>query len=125
MRTGVSTTRVALVRRNGIRRGGTRVSVRFLPNERDYCYAPVISKRQGNAVERNRVRRSIRGIMQRKGLQYPRGWYIIYYNDACSAYDHSAVEAELDSIASSIVQSHPGNCGNTVQNDSPLQRVTS
>ena len=126
MHTGVSTARVSLVRRHGIRRGGVRVSVRFLPHEKDYCYTPVISKRQGNAVERNRVRRSIRGIMQRKGLLYPRGWYIIYFNDSCSAYDLAAVEAELDSIAGSIARyNHPCDHGKSTQDDTPLQRVTS
>lgn len=104
MRNGLPTACVAITRRNGTRFGGTQVNIRFLSSPGNFRYTTVISKRQGGAVERNRIRRSIRGIMQRKFSQYPQGWYIVYYNDSCSAYNRMSIEKELDNIAALIAR---------------------
>lgn len=102
MRTGISTARVTRIRKHGIRYSGKCINVRFLPHRYEFRYAAVISKRQGGAVERNRIRRSIRGIMQTKAESYPTGWYLIYYNESCTAYDRRTAEADLDRVAGSI-----------------------
>ncbi len=81
MRFSVDSATAHLIRTNGIRRRTECVSIRFLPGD-DYRYSPVVSKKQGTSVRRNRLKRVIREIMRAGSGNFPTGSYLIYYNGA-------------------------------------------
>ncbi len=76
-----------------IRTGGTYVrsgliSLRYLPDD-SYRYSPVVSKKQGTSVRRNRIKRVIRDIMRAGKDTFPAGSYLVYYNGASATVTHS------------------------------------
>ena len=71
-------------------------------SDRQYRFSVVISKKQGNAVERNRVKRVIRELMRLKKGIYPEGLYLIYYKATCSKFCRQLVESELDNSMKKI-----------------------
>lgn len=81
------------------------ISVRYLRDE-GYRYSAVVSKRQGKAVSRNRVKRIIREIMRAGAGTLPSGSYLIYYNRACSEADGKIMAAEIGSLAAKIREIH-------------------
>ena len=64
----------------------------------DYRFSAVVSKKQGAATERNRVKRIIRELMRCKKDIYPPGLYLIYYRGLCKDFNRSQVERDLDII---------------------------
>ncbi len=77
------------------------LSVRYIPRD-EYRYAPVVSKKQGNAVKRNRVKRVIRRIMSINRDRFPKGYYLIYYRCPCSDMNSCLLEKSLNTIADQI-----------------------
>ncbi|MCE5252440.1 ribonuclease P protein component [bacterium] len=77
------------------------VSVKFL-SENQYRYSPVISKKQGNAVQRNRIKRIIRDIMTSGRINYPKGMYIIYLNAPCSDAKRDILLHEINVLIENI-----------------------
>jgi len=79
------------------------VSIRHLKHEQ-YRYTPVVSKKQGGAVGRNRVKRVIREIMRINRERFPKGLYLIYYNGDCANFDRDAVLGEIEELVERITQ---------------------
>ncbi len=98
MRTGVPTPIARRVRETGISERGDRLSIRFLSAE-DYRYTPVLSRRQGTSVERNRVKRVIRELMRTAEGRYPSGRYMVFVRGQCADFDRTAAANELDLLA--------------------------
>jgi len=73
------------------------LSVKYVPSKQ-YRYSPIISKKKGNAVKRNRVKRIIRDIMTSSKSSYPGGLFLIYFNGHCDTADHETIRKELDEI---------------------------
>jgi len=69
----------------------------------DYLFSVVISKKQGESTERNRVKRAIREIMLRKQEYYPTGHYLVYYRGDCKDFDRNIVIDNLDEIMRKIM----------------------
>ena len=73
---------IGRIRRHGKTIREESITVRYL-HGKSYKYSPVISKKQGNAVKRNKVKRIIREIMLSNREKYPEGYYLLYFNDQC------------------------------------------
>ncbi len=95
MHFSVDTKTAAQIRENGrlIRFG--MVSIRYLIHD-SYIYSPVVSKRQGSAVERNRVKRVIRDIMQKGTGRYPEAAYLVFFNGPCSSLNREILTKDID-----------------------------
>ena len=78
------------------------VTVKYFAHK-DYRYSPVISKKQGNAVKRNSVKRLIRNIMTSNKKHYPKGLYLIYFNGQCNTINRENLIADLSSIMNKIL----------------------
>ena len=66
----------------------------------DFRYSVVVSKKQGNAVARNRVKRRIRAMLGSLPHPRPDGHFLIYYRGDCSAFNHDRVANDLEHILS-------------------------
>ncbi|MBN1291249.1 MAG: ribonuclease P protein component [Candidatus Latescibacteria bacterium] len=89
------------IRSDGSTYRSDTVTVKYVETD-DYRYSPVISKKQGNAVKRNRVKRIIRHVMTSKKCVYPRGLYFIYVNKDCALIDYPMILDELNNITKKI-----------------------
>ena len=85
----------------GIYHHAPSINVKYLESK-DYLFSVVISKKQGAASERNRVKRVIREIMRCNNGIYPPGFYMIYYNGKCSFFNRIKVMSDLDEIMRKI-----------------------
>ncbi len=77
------------------------VSIKYLKSEQ-YKYTAVVSKKQGNSAQRNRVKRIIREIMRNRHGIYPSGFYLIYYNKRCGDFDRDELMIDLDKTVAKI-----------------------
>ncbi|MDP8217820.1 MAG: ribonuclease P protein component [Candidatus Theseobacter exili] len=93
------------IRKNGFFKHDVSLSVKYLP-EKDYRYTPVISKRQGTSVARNRVKRVIRELMRCNEHLYPAGLFMVYFNRQCSQFNRKKVSLEIDEAIKYIAQQH-------------------
>ena len=95
MHDGIPQTLIKKVIGGGLYLRGSSLSVKYLQNN-DYRFSPVVSKKQGNAPQRNRVKRIIRDYMRGKRKVYPAGHYLIYYNGACESLNREQAVCDLD-----------------------------
>jgi ribonuclease P protein component len=77
------------------------LSVKYL-RENEYHFSVVVSKKQGKASERNRVKRVIREILRLNPFYFPDGSYMVYYNKKCSDLIRSSILADLETIGKKI-----------------------
>jgi len=101
MHFSVTTQSVKKVREcgNSIRSGS--VTVKYITHK-EYRFTPVISKKQGNAVKRNKVKRIIRNIMMSCRNKYPQGLYMIYFNRQCDEANRNNLMKEISGIMNKI-----------------------
>jgi len=91
------------IRENGFSKHAGSISVKYLP-EHDYRYTPVISKRQGTSVARNRVKRIMRELMRCNEHRYPAGLFLTYFNRQCSQFNRKKVSLEIDEVMKCIAE---------------------
>ena len=101
MRWGLSEKQVKITIRDGKIYRLKNLTVKYLFGD-DYLYSPVVSKSQGGAVERNRLKRVIRGIMSSNKSTYPNGSYLIYYYGACKAMKRKNLVETINAVAKRI-----------------------
>ena len=104
MRSGVTTPEAGAIRRTGTTVRGSAISIRHLASD-EYRYTPVISRRQGSSVARNRVKRVVRELMRLAADRFPTGLYFIYLNGPCGEFDRDTVARELGTLADRIAAS--------------------
>ena len=73
------------------------LTIKYLADEQ-YKYTVVISKKSGNAVQRNRVKRAIRDIMRQNRDKFQNGLYLMYYNKRCDNFDRESLLYDLEKI---------------------------
>lgn len=104
MESGVTTPEAGAIRRQGTTVRGTAISIRHLSSD-EYRYTPVISRKQGSSVARNRVKRVIRELMRQAADRFPTGLYFIYLNGSCEEFDRETVARELGTLTDRIAAS--------------------
>ncbi|MBT4483821.1 MAG: ribonuclease P protein component [Candidatus Latescibacteria bacterium] len=77
------------------------VNVKYLDGS-EYRYSAVLSRKQGSAVQRNKVKRAIREIMRLNEESYPPGFYIIFIKGQCKDFNRSRAKNDLDTISTNI-----------------------
>ena len=83
------------------------ISVKYILGS-EYRYTTIVSKKRGNAVERNRVKRVIRELMRMKKTSYPYGSYMIYYRRKCNTFNCKQIKSDLDLVMKRISQAASG-----------------
>ena len=78
------------------------LSIKFLPDNTLYKYTVVISKKQGNPVKRNRVKRIIREIMRCNRNRYLSGSYMLYVNKKCDQLKRDILVSDLEKAITKI-----------------------
>jgi len=63
-----------------------------------YRFSPVVSKKQGSAPERNRVKRIIRELMRAGEGAFPNGSYLIVCYGACGSLTREELSGALHAI---------------------------
>ena len=84
------------------------LSVKYLSGTH-FRFSVVVSKKQGNAVERNRVKRVIREIVRQKKDVFPTGYYLIYFNQQCDRLFKDSIANDLDEILKKLSKNIPDN----------------
>ncbi len=84
---------------NSIRSGS--VTVKYITHD-EYRFSAIISKKQGNAVKRNKVKRIIRDIMMSGINKYPQGLYMIYFNRQCDETNRKNLMNDITNIMNKI-----------------------
>ena len=84
---------------NSIRSGS--VTVKYITHD-EYRFSAIISKKQGNAVKRNKVKRIIRDIMMSGRNKYPQGLYMIYFNRQCDETNRKNLMTDITIIMNKI-----------------------
>ena len=82
------------------------IGIKYLQGDQ-YKYTVVISKKQGNSVKRNRIKRIIREIMRNNRSEYPDGFYLIYINKKCDQLKRKSILNDIDDVLKKL--SHPQN----------------
>ena len=81
------------------------ISIKYSTDD-TYKYTVIISKKQGNAVKRNRIKRVIREIMRYKRNKYPEGSYMLYVNKRCDKLNRDLLLNDIEEIIKKLFQSH-------------------
>lgn len=77
------------------------VSVKYLSGDR-YRYSVVVSRKRGNAVKRNRVKRLLREAMRTRQIDVPCGMYLIFMNKRCEEVPRQDLLTDLDRVLARI-----------------------
>ena len=94
----------AQLRKSGIRNHGELLSVTFLPSELETSYrlAFAVSKKVGNAVIRNRVRRRVKAIFMELDDTPDPGLYLVVAKTGSGSADFETLRADLKSTLRSV-----------------------
>ena len=77
------------------------ISIKYVQGDQ-YKYTVVISKKQGNSVKRNRIKRVIREIMRNNRREYPDGFYLIYFKKKCDHFTRKTILNDIDELIKNI-----------------------
>lgn len=103
MRSGLKTIDIRNIITSGVSVRKRTISIKYLAGN-DYRYSVVVTKKQGNAVQRNRVKRVIREIMRTRKNLYPRGEYLLYFNQKCEDFQREPVSTDINRIIRALPQ---------------------
>ena len=73
------------------------VSLKYLAGD-EYRYSVVVSRKWGNAVKRNRIKRMLREYMRTHREDAPAGSYLIFINRHCDELARDELMNELAAI---------------------------
>jgi len=97
MKFSVDSKTAKIIKNSGSYVTAPSVTVRYFCGDK-FLYSPVISKRQGCAAERNRVKRKIRSIFAELENEIPKGSYLLYYKGKCSFFKSLAFRNDIKNL---------------------------
>jgi len=103
MHFSVDTSTAGRVRETGRCERRRPLTVRVLPGPM-FRYSPVVSKKQGSAPARNRVKRILRECMRESAGSFAPGYYLVSYNGPCAAFNRDDVRRSLLEIAGALAE---------------------
>lgn len=77
------------------------MTIKYITHD-EYRFSAIISKKQGNAVKRNKIKRIIRDIMMSGMNKYPQGLYMIYFNRQCDETNRKNLMNDITIIMNKI-----------------------
>lgn len=63
-----------------------------------FRFSVVISKKQGKAAARNRVKRVVREIIRKRKGEFPEGSYLVYYRGMCEGLSKERIRGDIDRV---------------------------
>ena len=108
MHFSVNTSEVKKIITEGSFKRADSISIKYIENN-DYRYSVVVSKKQGGASERNRIKRIIREMLRTGKEQYPSGLFLIYYNGKCADFDRAGTANDIKNIMKKILPANHAN----------------
>jgi ribonuclease P protein component len=101
MRFSVDSQTAAKIKTGGISFRSGPISIRYL-SDSAFRYSPVVSKKQGTSVQRNRIKRVIREIMRAGQGRYPTGSYLVYYNGKNAEFDRGELKSSIEDLVARV-----------------------
>jgi len=101
MRFSVNSSLAKRIRDQGRCKRSGPVTVRYIADE-FFRFSPIVSKKQGTAPERNRVKRIVRELMRAGEGTFPNGSYLITLYGPCEALNQGELKSAVHAIMSSI-----------------------
>ena len=77
------------------------INIKYLHGDQ-YKYTVVVSKKQGNSVKRNRIKRIIREIMRNNRSGFPDGFYLIYFKKKYNQFNRKIILNDIDVLIKKI-----------------------
>lgn len=102
MHFSVNTSEAKKIITEGSFKRAASISIKYIENS-DFRYSVVVSKKQGAASERNRIKRIIREMLRTGKEKYPPGIYLIYYNGKCTDFDRAGTATDIKNIMKKIL----------------------
>ncbi len=103
MRNGVTTSVAKKISAMGAYERTRSLSFKYLPSD-SFRYSVVVSKKQGAAVERNRVKRVVRACVRERSEAFPDMACLIYFRGMCGSLSRDAVMKDIERAAASITE---------------------
>jgi len=114
MHFSVTTSEAKKINTEGSFKQVASISIKFIENK-DFRYSVVVSKKQGGAAERNRIKRIIREMLRTGKKHYPSGLYLIYYNGKCADFDRDGTANDIKNVMKKILPANHVNNTNEKQ----------
>jgi ribonuclease P protein component len=103
MHFSVDTRKAGAVRESGLSLRHGNIHLKYLPGD-TYRYSPVVSKRQGIAVRRNRVKRLVREIFRKGAGKNPGGSYLIFVHGECSSLNSDNISCDVNILIDALFE---------------------
>jgi ribonuclease P protein component len=101
MHFSVDTKTACVLRESGLFVRHGAVYLRYLPGD-VYRYSPVLSKRQGSSVQRNRIKRVVREILRKDAGINPKGLYLVFIKGECSSLNRNILARDIGFLMNAL-----------------------
>ncbi len=104
MHSSITSPEAKRISRKGVYYRAGSFAMKRLVCEDVFRYSIVVSKRQGNAVKRHRVKRVMRELFRHKAIKCPKGLYLVYFRGPCDKLNRQRIARDLDAVIEKIAK---------------------
>jgi len=97
MHDGVDSSLAKRIAEGGSYAGSRTLNVRYIASD-GFRFSVVVSKKQGKAVARNRVKRVVRELIRERRSGFPDGSYLVYYRGMCDELSRVRLRGDIDTV---------------------------